>query len=268
MDDDQFKILLDWWHYSWTGYRKVRKSVKKRVSRHMQELKCFRMDEYLARLENCNAVRQECEKRMTVSISRFWRDPILWLALEQDILPDLIEKEKKIIKVWSGGCARGEEVYSLKIIWDRLKAAYDCLPLLKISATDIHPAYLEMARSGTYSASSLKELPDKVRDTYFTKETGKQRFTVKPSLKTHITWQLKHLFDGPPDFGFDIIFLRNNVLTYYRDDGKKKGLLQALTGLNTNGWLIVGSHEKIPAAVPELIRHKNIPWAYNKKCRV
>jgi chemotaxis methyl-accepting protein methylase len=265
MDDNQFRLLLDWWNFSWTGYRKVRKSVKKRVSRHMQELNCSRIADYLTLLETCSAVRKECEKRMTVSISRFWRDNKLWLGLEQDILPDLIKNEKKIIKIWSGGCARGEEVYSLKIIWDRLKATYNALPLLKITATDINPEYLEMARSGTYPVSSLKELPDDVRDKYFTKKKGKQRFEVKSSLKTHINWQLKHLFDDPPGFGFDIIFLRNNLLTYYKNALKKEGLLKVITGLKTNGWLIIGSHEKIPADMPELIRHKKIPWAYNKK---
>jgi chemotaxis protein methyltransferase CheR len=76
---------------------------------------------------------------------------------------------------------------------------------------------------------------------------------------------VKHLFDGPPDFGYDIIFLRNNLLTYYRDALKKEVLKKVLTGLKTNGWLIIGSHEKIPSDGPELIRHREIPWAYYKK---
>jgi len=265
MDDHQFKTLLDWWNFSWPGYRKVRKSVKKRVSRHMQELNCTRMDAYLALLETRSVLRKECEKLMTVSISRFWRDPKLWLGLEQNILPGLIKKEKKIIKIWSGGCARGEEVYSIKIVWDRLKATYNSLPLIKITATDINPEYLEMARSGTYLVSSLKALPDGLRDIYFARKKGKRRFEVKPFLKTHINWQLRNLFDGPPDLGYDIIFLRNNLLTYYRDTLKKKVLKKVLSGLKTNGWLIIGSHEKIPSDRPELIRHREIPWAFYKK---
>ena len=231
----------------------------------MQELNCSRMDDYLALLETRSAVRAECQKRMTVSISRFWRDQKLWLGLEQDILPGLIRKEKKIITIWSGGCARGEEVYSLKIIWDRLKTVYKSLPLLKITATDINPVYLEMARSGMYTVSSLKELPDDVRDRYLSKKKGKQRFEIRTFLKTHINWQQKNLLDDPPGVGFDIIFLRNNLLTYYKNALKKEGLLKIITGLKPNGWLIIGSHEKIPADMPELIRHKKIPWAYKKK---
>ena len=68
MDDDQFRQLLDWFDYSWSGYRKVRKGVKKRISRHMQGLNYPNMKTYRDLLEQSEAVRKECEMRMTVSI--------------------------------------------------------------------------------------------------------------------------------------------------------------------------------------------------------
>jgi chemotaxis methyl-accepting protein methylase len=268
MDDHQFRKLLDEFNYSWTGYRKVRKGVKKRISRHMQELNCSNIDAYLEMLATRIDVRKECEKRMTVSISRVFRDKRLWLGLEQEILADLVEKEKKVIRVWSAGCARGEEVYSIKIVWDQLKTAYHSLPLLEIAATDMHPDYIKMAKAGRYSVSSLKEVPDDIRETYFEMKKGGNRFDVKPSLKTNITWQLKHLFDGPPGSDFHIIFLRNNLLTYYRGPGKKEVLAKVIAGLRANGWLIIGSHEKLPGDTLELIRHETIPWAYQKQGRV
>jgi chemotaxis methyl-accepting protein methylase len=268
MDDQQFKILLDWWNFSWPGYRKVRKGVKKRISRHMQELNCSNLDAYLKLLATRIDVKEECERRMTVSISRVFRDKKLWLGLQKKILPDLVEKEKNLIRVWSAGCARGEEVYSFKIIWDRLKSAYRSLPLLEITATDMNPDYIGTAQTGIYSVSSLKEVPDDIRDAYFEENKGGNRFDVKPSLKTNITWQQKHLFDGPPGSGFHIIFLRNNLLTYYQGPLKKETLVKVLAALRANGWLIIGSHEKIPSHTPELIRHETIPWAYKKKVRL
>ena len=80
----------------------------------MQELKCPNTEAYLNLLNSSNAVRKECERRMTVSISRFFRDRKLWQGLEEEILPAVIETDKKNIRVWSAGCARGEEVYSFK----------------------------------------------------------------------------------------------------------------------------------------------------------
>ena len=68
MDDDQFRQLLDGFSYSWSGYRKVRKGVKKRISRHMQGLNYPNINAYLDLLNKSAELRKECEMRMTVSI--------------------------------------------------------------------------------------------------------------------------------------------------------------------------------------------------------
>lgn len=267
MDDSQFKMLLDWWKFSWTGYRKVRKGVKKRISRHMQVLKCHDMESYLKMLAAQADVRKECERSMTVSISRFFRDKKLWQNLEQQILPDLIEKEKKTIRVWSAGCARGEETYSFKIVWEHMKAVYGSLPELKITATDINPDYIEMAKSGKYPISSLKEVSPDILENYFEKKKSGKRFEIKPFLRADIDWHVEHLADSLYQANFHIIFLRNNVLTYYQNLLKKQVLSKVLASLKSGGWLIVGSHEKVPADRHGLVRHKTIPWAYHKKAQ-
>ena len=167
MNDEQFRQVLDFFQYSWTGYRKVRKGVKKRISRHMRELKCANMETYLDLIQKNDQERQEFKRRMTVSISRFFRDRKLWLDLENEILPRLIETGKEKLKVWSAGCARGEEVYSFKIIWERLKTRFDILTGLELVATDMHPEYIQKAKAGIYPNSSLKEIPKEMRDDCF-----------------------------------------------------------------------------------------------------
>jgi chemotaxis methyl-accepting protein methylase len=264
MDDDQFRQLLDWFDFSWSGYRKVRKGVKKRISRHMQELKCPNINPYLDLLSKSAEVRQECEKRMTVSISRFFRDRKLWYDLEDDVLPRMIEREKKTLRVWSAGCARGEEVYSFRIVWDRLSKKFEQLPETEIVATDIHPVYIEKARAGVYAKSSMKEVPQEVREQYFDIRKSGNRFDIKAAFKRGIEWKVQDVFSDPPGFEFDIIFLRNNLLTYYKEDQKIKGLKGVIKALAPDGWLIVGSHEKLPSAVSNMQRHLSIPWAYRQ----
>ena len=158
MDDNQFQQLLDWLNFSWSGYRKVKKGVKKRISRHMQELNCPNITGYLDLLKQHDEVHQECKRRMTVSISRFFRDQDLWRRLEKDLVPGLIKPTGKNLHLWSAGCARGEEVYSFKILWERLKERYARLPELKIIATDLHPVYIDQAIAGIYTPSSLKKV--------------------------------------------------------------------------------------------------------------
>ena len=78
MDDAQFRILLEHLGYCWDGCRRVRKGVKKRTHRHMQQLGCRDIPAYLNLLDNQVERRHECELLMTVSISRFFRDRRLW----------------------------------------------------------------------------------------------------------------------------------------------------------------------------------------------
>lgn len=264
MDDDQFRQLLNWFDFSWSGYRRVRKSVKKRISRHMQELKCPNINTYLDLLNKSAALRQECEKRMTVSISRFLRDRQLWHDLEDHVLPRMIERGKKALRVWSAGCARGEEVYSFKIVWDRLNKKYRQLPEIEITATDIHPDYIDKARAGVYAKSSMKELAQEDRKHYFDIGKSGNRFEIKAAFQRDIEWKIQDIFGDPPGSAFDIIFLRNNLLTYYKAHLKIEGLKSVTAALAPAGWLIVGSHEKLPSAVSNLRRHNSIPWAYRQ----
>ncbi len=96
MDDQQFRQLLNLFGFSWKGYRKVRKGVKKRINRHMKELGCRNMAAYLAELEKEDEARQHCELLLTVSISRFFRDREFWRTLEKKLLPELIRKKRFI----------------------------------------------------------------------------------------------------------------------------------------------------------------------------
>jgi chemotaxis methyl-accepting protein methylase len=230
----------------------------------MQELRCPNINAYLDLLNQSAELRQDCEKRMTVSISRLLRDRQLWNDLEADLLPPMIEKEKKALRIWSAGCARGEEVYSFKIVWDRLNKEYQQLPEIKIVATDIHPDYIDKARAGKYTKSSMKEVSQEIRKQYFDIRKSGNRFDIKAAFKEGIDWKVQDIFSDPPGSAFDIIFLRNNLLTYYKAHLKIEGLKRIITALSPGGWLIVGSHEKLPSAVSNMQRHLSIPWAYRQ----
>ena len=265
MDDDQFRQLLEYFNFSWSGYRKVRKGVKRRISRHMQELQCPNIEVYLDFLKKSDVLRREGARRMTVSISRFFRDRKLWLDLEEEILPAVIVPKKNIIRVWSAGCARGEEVYSFTIIWDRLREKHALQVQLEITATDVNPDAIEKARAGVYTKSSLKEVPREIQVRYFDLRKSGNRFDLKAFIKKGIDWKVQDILENAPGAEFDIIFLRNNLLTYYQDHLKTKGLWIVVGVLASDGWLIVGSHEKRSPERFGLQSHELIPWAFPQK---
>ena len=264
MDDQQFRQLLDRLGYSWEGYRKVRKGVKKRISRHMQQLRCRTIDEYFSSLDRDEEVRKHCECLMTVSVSHFFRDRLLWKIIEDQILPMIIKENSKKVKFWSAGCACGEEVYSFKILWESLRGSFDRMPELEIWATDMNPVYLRRAQDGIYPLSSLKEVHPALREIYFT-PYGKQGFyRIAPSLEKGILWKIHNLLFGLEEFDFQIIFLRNSILTYHKDELKQSAFRKVMDSLVQGGFLIIGSHEKLPLRSKDLLPFGSQPCIFKK----
>ena len=264
MEDSHFQELLTYLDFSWKGYRKVRKGVKKRISRHMQEVSCRNIEEYLSELNGNSYSRQHCEQLMTVSISRFFRDRVLWEVIRNKVFPEIIQRGIEVINIWSAGCARGEEVYSIKITWDMIEAELQNPPSLKIIATDMNPDYLEKAKFGSYTISSMKEVNSDLRNKYFVIKKDGKRFDVKPCLKEDIQWKVHNLNTRPPGSGFHIIFLRNNILTYCQDYVKLNIFRQVTESLSDKGFIIKGSHEKLPAEMEDIIPFEHHPNIFRK----
>ena len=165
LSDTEFRNLLEHLNRPWAGFRKVRKGVKKRIRRHMQEMGCSTIEQYIVQLAQQPGAKAGCEQCLRVTISRFFRDRQLWQTLAARILPDLAERFAPPIRIWSAGCACGEEPYSLAMAWDGLAHP----PTLDLLATDAGGICLARAREGTYGRNSLKEVPDELRERYFRK---------------------------------------------------------------------------------------------------
>jgi chemotaxis protein methyltransferase CheR len=246
MDDQQFRRILDFFGLSWKGYRRVRKSVKRRLVRYLQDRGFRGTEPFLFALGMEWGHRVEVEKLLSVSISRFFRDRDLWRAIEEFVFPALIEGENRKIKVWSAGCARGEEIYSFRILWEEWARERDQLPELELWATDMNPQILDKAQGGVFSSSSLKELGEEWRFRYF-RPLQATFWAISDSLKIEVRWKVHNLLtDDPPNKEFQIIFLRNNLLTYYRDELRIPALVKLTKALSPGGFLMIGSHEKLP----------------------
>jgi len=265
MDDHQFRQLLNHFGLSWDGYRRVRKGVKKRIVRHMKQLGCRSMEGYLSALDQNQEACLDCERLMTVSVSRFFRDRGLWQTLENEIMPSIIRDHAGTVRVWSAGCACGEEVYTLKILWQAIEGRFGPQPELEIWATDMNPIYLEKARAGVYARSSLKEVPEAIRDVYFKTMKKGKRYAVSQYLKERVIWQLHNLLSDPPGAGFQLIFLRNNLLTYYEEALKAPAFQKVVNALDQGGYLVIGTHEKIPPGVQGLLSLSRHPYVLRKR---
>jgi chemotaxis protein methyltransferase CheR len=253
MDDDAFRRLLDHLSLSWNGYRKVRKGVKKRLRRHMQALGCRTLSEYLARLDRESEVRAACHRNLTVTISRFFRDRGLWHALEAFLLPEMMNRFPAKLRVWSAGCACGEEPYSFAIVWERLQKRFGRGPVLELLATDQSDGSLVRAQAGRYPLSSLREVPPNLRSECFDARKHEKQFQIRPHLKQGVVFRRHDFLSEAPPGRFHLIFLRNNLLTYYQDHITIPAFERIVGTLAPNGLLIVGAHEKVPPGIGRLV---------------
>ncbi len=259
MDDNNFRMLLEYFNRPWKGYRKVRKGVIKRLRRHMEEFDCTTLEDYLAILDQNRTEYNKCQAHLLVTISRFFRDTQAWQHLENRLLPELASHFPQELKVWSAGCACGEEPYSLAILWDRLQLRNN----LKIIATDANPLCLDRARKAIYGKSSLKNVPPECIQSCLNRLPG-NNYTILPHFKTPISWHEHDLLDDPPQSGFQIIFLRNNLLTYYQQPILGCAAERIIKTLLPGGLLIVGAHEKLPELSVQLVRDNHCPLIYHR----
>jgi chemotaxis protein methyltransferase CheR len=260
LNDDEFRRVLEHLDRPWAGFRKVRKGVKKRLRRHMQSLGCDAVETYLHILDRQPEARAACDQQLIVTISRFFRDHRLWASLRDRILPQWMASLRGPVQAWSAGCANGEEPYSLAILWE--EAATD-RPLM-VTATDASSQCLARAQAALYDRSSLKQVPEDLRIKYFEQPLAGRRFALKPLLKSKIRWQQRDLFDDPPADRFHLVFLRNNLLTYYRGSAQVRAFEQIARTLVEGGYLIVGSHERPPLTGLDLHRDDACPWIYRR----
>ena len=226
----------------------------------MRELDCVGIDRYIEYLQNNPDAEETFKVLMTVSISRFFRDRQLWQDLAKIYIPELANRFPGGIRMWSAGCAGGEEAYSFRILWHHLEKQLCLLPELNILATDTNPECIQRAQNGLFQPSSLRDVWDDSRSFFFSKPGKGKQYQVKAHLISSITFKQQDLLQQLPDRDFQIIFLRNNLLTYHQHRVIRPVFDNILNCLTPGGLLIIGAHEKLPINAGPLISCGPMVW--------
>lgn len=259
LDDKQFQQILAHFDLSWKGYRKIRKGVKKRLSKHMRSLGLDTAQEYLMMANRDPMLMDEILRLLTVSISRFFRDRKMWNDLRRFVLPLLVENES-VVQVWSAGCASGEEPYSFSMLWHGFCGTMPTSPEIYIQGTDSNAHMIERARSGLYHRSSLREVDRATLETYFEPTRQKNTSAIAQHIKQSVRFILHDFIrDDPPADEFHLIFLRNNLLTYYSGECRDAAFNRIVKRLRFGGFLVIGTHEEIPEECRTFV-----PSTYNR----
>lgn len=193
------------------------------------------------------AERLEMLSVLTTNVTRFYREPHHFDYLRQHMIPDLAQVLRRggAVRVWSAGCASGEEPYTLGLTFLQEMpdiARYD----FRILASDIDPAILRLAAAGTYSLRSLGQVPKGQLEQYFHRnEAASDSWDVGPELRGLITFRRLNLIGTWPfTRQFDVIMCRN-VVIYFAAQTKADIWSRMVAALRPGGWLLTGHSERL-----------------------
>jgi len=204
--------------------------------------------DYRAHLEHTPTEWQVLDGLCRVTISRFYRDKMVFAILEQEVLPALcrtaLARGAHRLRVWSGGCGSGEEPYTVSLLWALRVAGQFPDLALHVLATDADPVLIERAGVACYPYSSIKNLPGPWREAGFEPRQGLH--CLRPEYRGAVQFACHDLRSGVPDGPFDLILCRNLAFTYFDNDLQLETARRLRAALVPGGALVLGVHEALP----------------------
>jgi chemotaxis protein methyltransferase CheR len=217
--------------------------IKRRIASRIRARGFQQAGSYIELLARDEAEVDALLAAISIHVSQFFRNPVVFSLLEKQILPGLIQaalqRSDRQLKIWSVGCAGGEEPYSLALLLHELVPKQ-----LRVSiiGTDISPPILQQAREACFDELRLSEVPRRVRDEYFIQETGHYRL-LEP-IRSMVTFSRNNILDGEDYPSADLILCRN-VLIYFSRVEQNRILLRFASMLPAWGRLVLGCSENM-----------------------
>ena len=188
-----------------------------------------------------------------ITVTRFYRDKRVFQTLMDDILPELarsaLARSARTLRVWSAGCASGEEPYTLAIGWQLQLAQRFPGLALDILATDADDGLLSRASEACYAWSAVRNLPSAWRSEAFQVHDG--RYCLRPAFRTAVRFRCHDLRTPLHEDGFDLICCRNLAFTYFDHDLQLRVAHALHDRLLPGGVLVLGVHERLPEGGPD-----------------
>ncbi|QIN83938.1 PAS domain-containing protein [Rubrobacter tropicus] len=218
-------------------------TILRRLKRRMVATHTGTIEDYASYLDDHPEELPQLVNTLLIKVTQFFRDPELFAHLREKVLPALIEeagRENRQLRVWSAGCATGEEAYTLAIILSELLGPEAALADVRIFATDIDGAAVDFARRGVYPAGALSGLSEEQKVRYFLEEDG--RYEVKKPVRGMIVFGEHDLARRSPFPRIDLVVSRN-VLIYFTTELQRRALELFAYSLRDGGCLVLGKAE-------------------------
>ncbi|MEQ8847499.1 CheR family methyltransferase [Botrimarina sp.] len=221
-------------------------TVLRRIRRRMQLHQVELLEGYLEMLRKSADEVRALADDMLITVTNFFRDTETFEYFAGEVLPQLMAGKgaEDELRVWSVGCATGEEAYSLAMLLVETLGDRETAPRIQVFASDLHERSLRHAREGAYPGDIGVDVSPERLKRFFVRENGGYR--VRKELREMVVFAPHNLLGDPPFSRMDIIFCRN-LLIYLRREVQRDVAELFHYALRPEGYLLVGSSETIDA---------------------
>jgi two-component system CheB/CheR fusion protein len=260
--DPSFEGLLEYVRdtrgFDYAGYK--RPSLIRRFQNRTQAVGAETWDDYRAYLDEHPDEFNELFDTILINVTGFFRDVETWDLLRDDVIPRLVEQKgaRGTIRVWSAGCASGEEAYSAAMLFAEALGEYQFKDRVKVFATDIDEPALTQARHAAYTPKQLADIPDDLREKYFTGVNHLLSF--RSDIRRCVIFGRNDLMQDAPISRVDLLLSRNTLM-YFNAPAQARILSNFYFALDRRGFLVLGKAESLQ-------RRRDLFTPYDLKRRV
>ncbi len=260
--EHDLEVLLDYLRrsrgFDFTGYK--RSSLSRRVQRRMQAVGTSTYADYLDHLEVVPEEFTHLFNTILINVTAFFRDPPAWQYLREDVLPRILEQRKpdEPVRIWSAGCASGEEAYTLAMLLAETLGDEYIRDRVKIYATDADDEALIQARAARYSERQVEGVPPELLERYF--DRNGDGYVFSKELRRAVIFGRHDLLQDAPISRVDLLVCRNTLM-YFNTEAQAHVLARFSFALREEGCLFLGRAEM-------LLAHADMFTAFDLKRRL
>ncbi|SFU92041.1 CheR family methyltransferase [Butyrivibrio sp. M55] len=176
---------------------------------------------------------------LTINVSEFFRNADQWNLMDKEMVPELMKKFGKNLKIWSAACSTGDEPYTIVMMLSK----HMPLNQINVLATDLDAVVLAKAKAGIYDKKEVAGVPAEFKTKYF-EETADGKMKVSDEIKSRVTFKQADLLRDPYPKDCHLLVCRN-VLIYFTEEAKDEIFRKYYDSLAPGGILFIGSTEQI-----------------------
>ena len=226
-------------------------TIGRRIERRLAVHQIETIDGYVKYLQQTPAEAVALFHDLLIGVTNFFRDPEAFKTLEEQVIPKLFagKPANGVIRVWSPGCATGEEAYSLAILLAERQEALKRSFKVQVFATDIDSQAIATARAGLYPASIAADISPERLAHFFAAEPNSAHgspsdYRIRKSIRDMLVYSEQNVIKDPPFSKLDLISCRN-LLIYMGGELQKKLIPLFHYALRPGGFLFLGTSETV-----------------------